>query len=509
MRVLLALDIFRDYLVSDARKEDLMILLNKMDDVGDQKYIDKGTKQYLFLKSLILSESSIPIPHCKDVRIEGVPQMDDRYKAMMKSMLTDTIERIKKKNQNKLKKNEHSDIASAGFEYFALFYQLHLLKNGAVDGIISDDLLFHQVAKELKEADRVFYSEEYMERVVSDCLNNNYNNVAIKKVRFKDINVNQSFFDSYRDEYVGFNDWFQKKSDEYVYVTIGTNDELTSFLYLKYEGPNDNCGDIVPRFKNARRLKIGSFKVMLNGVKTGEAYFKIIFEEALKQKVDEIYVTVFDTYSNRRRLISRLERWGFSYYGTKEGNELVYVRDFNKKALVKCRLSYPFHKIGNINYLIPLSAQYEEDLFGDIHSRKTGVYNNPIRKLLILRQVEIPHGSIILFYSKSKNRIASVGISEYCRHGFTSFRDFIVFIKRRTTFSQAQLKELWESQVESKLVAVKFLNVCQLMEADSQIILDNLKKLNLDYMQEELQLDFEKFRMIIKGTDYEKNYVVD
>ncbi len=508
MRVLLALDIFRDYLVSDARKEDLMILLNKMDDVGDQKFIDKGTKQYLFLKSLIMSESSIPIPYCKDVRLDGIPQMDDRYKTMMKSMITDTVERIKKKNKNQLKKKEQYDVASAGFEFFTLFYQLHLLKNGAVDSIISDDLLFHHVAKELKEADKVFYSEEYMERIVSDCHNQNHNDVAIKKVQFKDIDVNQSFFDSYRDEYVGFNDWFQRKSDEYVYVTAGENDELTSFLYLKYEGENDNCGNIVPRFRNARRLKIGSFKVMLNGVKTGEAFFKIIFEEALKQKVDEIYVTVFDTYSNRRRLISRMERWGFSYYGTKNGNELVYVRDFNKKTSGKCRLSYPFHEIGHINYLIPLSAKYEEELFGDVHSKRTGVYNNPIRKLLILRQVEIHHGSVILFYSTYKKRIVSVGISEYCRHDFANFRDFIVFIKRRTTFSQSQLKELWESQMVSKLVAVKFLSVCQLVEADSQIILENLKNLNMDYMQNELILDFNIFRMIIKGTDYEKNYVV-
>ena len=509
MRVLLALDIFRDYLIPDARKEDLMILLNKMDDIGDQKFIDKGTKEYLFLRSFIMSENSIPIPYCYDVRLDGIPQMDNQYKSMMKSMLMEKIKSVKKKNQNKLRKNDHSDITSTGFELFSFFYQLHLLKNGAVDSVISDNLLFHQIAKELGEADKVFSSEEYMERIVSNHLDMNDNDFIIEKVQFKDIDVNQSFFDSFRDEYVGFNNWFKRKSDEYVYVSTGKNNNLTSFLYLKYEGLDDDSGDIIPKFKKARRLKIGSFKVVLNGVKTGEAFFKIIFEKALEKKVDEIYVTVFDTYSNRRRLISRMERWGFSYYGTKDVNELVYVRDFAKKALVKCRLSYPFHTIGKINFLIPLSAKYEEDLFGDIHSKKTGVFNNPIRKLLILRQIDIPHGSVIFFYSKNKKRIISVGISEYCRHDFTIFRDFITFVKRRTTFSLAQLKELWESQNEKKLSAIKFLNICQLIEADSQIVLDNLERLNVNYMQEELAFDFENFKMIIKGTDYEKNYVVD
>lgn len=509
MRVLLALDIIRDYLISDTRKEDLMILLNKMDDVGDLKFIDKGTKQFLFFKSLIMSESSIPIPYCYDVRIDGIQQMDDRYKLMMKKMLKETIESTKKKHHNQLRKKDHSDIASAGFKFFAFFYHLHLLKNGAVDSIISDNLLFHQIAKELGEADKIFSSEEYMERIISIHFDQNDNDFAIKKVQFKDIDVNQSFFDSYRDEYVGFNDWFKRKSDEYVYVSTGKNDELTSFLYLKYEGLNDECGDIVPRFKNARRLKIGSFKVMLNGVKTGEAFFKIIFEEALRLKVDEIYVTVFDTYANRRRLISRMERWGFSYYGTKDGDELVYVRDFTKRALDKCRLSFPFHAIGQINYLIPLSAKLEEDIFGDIHSKKTGIYNNPIRKLLILRQIDIPHGSILLFYSKNKKKIISVGISEYCRHDFANFRDLIAFIKRRTTFSQTQLKELWESQKENKMTVVKFLNVCQLIETDSQIMLGNLDQLNIDYKQDEQALDYKVINTIIKGTVYEKNYVVD
>ena len=233
MRVLLALDIFRDYLIPDARKEDLMILLNKMDDIGDQKFIDKGTKEYLFLRSFIMSENSIPIPYCYDVRLDGIPQMDNQYKSMMKSMLMEKIKSVKKKNQNKLRKNDHSDITSTGFELFSFFYQLHLLKNGAVDSVISDNLLFHQIAKELGEADKVFSSEEYMERIVSNHLDMNDNDFIIEKVQFKDIDVNQSFFDSFRDEYVGFNNWFKRKSDEYVYVSTGKNNNLTSFLYLK------------------------------------------------------------------------------------------------------------------------------------------------------------------------------------------------------------------------------------------------------------------------------------
>lgn len=508
MRILLALDIIRDYLTSNVRKEDLMILLNKMDDVGDKKYIDKGTKQYLYLNKLIKSETSIPIPYCSDVKDENIPSMDKRHNERMKEMVIEAIKGIRM-NKHYHSYNIQENMASKGLELYAYFYQLHLLRNKAVDIVISDDLFFHQLSKEVCSADGVYSSEDYMERIASDDQEIEKGINSIKKLQFKDIDVNQPFFDSFRDEYVGFNDWFNRKAENFVYITSKEDGSLTSFLYLKPEFPNDNYGDINPKFKDGYRLKIGSFKVMLNGVKTGEAFFKIIFEEALKLKVDEIYVTVFDTYSNRRRLISRMERWGFEYYGTKDGEELVYVRDFSKRVLGKIRLSFPFHPIGQKNYVIPLTAKHEEDLFGDIHFNKTGVYNNPIRKMLILRGVFIPEGSILLFYSQNKSKLIYVGVAEQCRNDFGSFQDFFVYVKRRTSFSQTQLRELWETQSDNELNAVKFLNVYQLQDTDCSVISDNLSKIGNYFDGKVKEINADIFKKIIKGTDYEKVIIVD
>ena len=480
-----------------------------MDDVGDKKFIDKGTKQYLYLIKLIKSETSIPIPYCSDVLLDNVPPMEGKYKQRMKEVLNETINSYKKNNHIQLNKKLQADAASKAFELFAYFYQLHLLRNKAVDIVISDDLFFHQLSKEVGSADEVYTSEDYMEQIASDDQEIEKSLNSIKIVQFKDIDVNQPFFDSFRDEYVGFNDWFKKKAKNIAHITRREDGSLTSFLYLKPEYPNDNYGDINPKFKDKYRLKIGSFKVMLNGVKTGEAFFKIIFEEALRLRVDEIYVTVFDTYSNRRRLISRMERWGFEYYGTKDGEELVYVRDFSKKAIGKIRHSFPFHHIGQKNYFIPLTTKYEEDLFGDIHFNKTGVYNNPIRKMLILRSVFIPEESILLFYSQNKSKLIYVGVAEQCRNDFGSFQDFFVYVKRRTSFSQTQLRELWETQSENELNAVKFLNVFQLPEMDSRVLGENLSKIG-NYFDGKIKvINADVFKKIIKGTDYEKDIIVD
>ena len=38
------------------------------------------------------------------------------------------------------------------------------------------------------------------------------NKDAIKLVKFKDLNLEDPFFDSLRDDYEGFNDWFERKA---------------------------------------------------------------------------------------------------------------------------------------------------------------------------------------------------------------------------------------------------------------------------------------------------------
>lgn len=507
MKILLALDIVRDYLASSVRKEDLMILFNKMDDVGDQRFIEKGTKQYLYLNKYIRSETSIPIPNCHDVNSSGIPQMDEKTKSRMKSMINEAIKQIK--NDNKIRgEKENNLIASKGFEFFTYFYQFHLLNNKIADIIISDDFLFHQLAKDQGIPNLIMTSENYMEQLASNnskIFNEPY---SIKKMKIKDLDVNQPFFDSFRDEYIGFNEWFKRNADSYAYVTMNEDKEITSFLRLKLECKIDDYRDITPKFKEARRLKISSYKVMLNGVKIGEAFFWIIFGEAVRQHVEELYVTVFDTYSNRRRLISRMERWGFKYYGIKNEKELVYVKDFRKKSCDKYRLSYPFHSIGQVNFIVPLTAKYEDELFGD-YQYKSGIFNNPIRKVLLLRQCFIPKGSLIFFYSKKKKMIINVGLSEYCRNDFDSCQELLVFTQRRTSFSFSQLKELWEIKSDKKINAIKFLNICHLSEQDSLFILNNLQKANIFVEEDIVSLDPELFKRLIHGTDYEKDFVIN
>ena len=151
-------------------------------------------------------------------------------------------------------------------------------------------------ADRLGVGDRVFTIDSFLEKVVAENPDFiEYKVLSVRKTLFADTNVNNVFFDSFREEYPEFNKWFNRKSEEPVYVCYDDGGKLLAFLYLKTEDRREPYSDIYPLFSPKRRLKIGTFKVELNGFKLGERFLKIVFDNAVKQRVDEVYVTIFPT----------------------------------------------------------------------------------------------------------------------------------------------------------------------------------------------------------------------
>ena len=140
--------------------------------------------------------------------------------------------------------------------------------------------------------------------------------LSVKQEYFGAIEISDPFFDSFKEDYPGFEKWFNKKSEEIAY-TCRSDEGLTAFLYVKREDQDEFYSDITPLFAQKRRLKIGTFKVIHNGFKLGEPSLKIIFDNALLNKVDEIYVTIYDRTDEQTRLIDLLKTFGFVRHGVK------------------------------------------------------------------------------------------------------------------------------------------------------------------------------------------------
>ena len=66
-------------------------------------------------------------------------------------------------------------------------------------------------------------------------------NKIIQYKSLKEIDYNDKFFDSLREDYYNFNNWFITKQNEErkAYVTYYSNNKISSFLLLKLEDDNE------------------------------------------------------------------------------------------------------------------------------------------------------------------------------------------------------------------------------------------------------------------------------
>ncbi len=88
-----------------------------------------------------------------------------------------------------------------------------------VDILISEDKKIHLKAQLLGIADKVFRIDQFLEKVTAenpDLID--YKVLAVKKVDFAQADLQDSFFNSFREDYAEFDKWFNKKADEIAYV---------------------------------------------------------------------------------------------------------------------------------------------------------------------------------------------------------------------------------------------------------------------------------------------------
>lgn len=345
---------------------------------------------------------------------------------------------------------------------------------GRVDLLVTEDKLIHAKAKELGIADRIFFIDSFIEK----CLVENpsfvdYKIQSVKKEYFGNINLNDSFFDSFKQDYYGFEKWFVRKSDEIAYV-CQDNGKIRAFLYLKAETENENYTDIEPVFKPKKRLKIGTLKVTLNGYRIGERFIKIIIDNALKLKVDEIYVTIFEKTIEQKRLIRLLEQYGFYKHGiktTSSGVENVYVKNMSPTIdKSDYKKSYPFMDADKNVFLVPIYPQYHTSLLPDSiltnenpnTFEEQESYRNAISKVYICRSFErnINPGDIIVFYRTGgyyKSVVTTLGIVENVRTDIMTSEEFINQCRSRSVFTNKELLEQWNYNRYNRPFIVKFL----------------------------------------------------
>jgi predicted nucleic acid-binding protein len=346
--------------------------------------------------------------------------------------------------------------------------------NNRVDILISEDKRIHTKAAMLGISDRVFRIDTFLEKMLAENPELvDYKVLAVKKEYFGNVNLQDPFFNSFRSDYIGFDKWFNDKSDETAYVCFD-NGVLSAFLYVKPENEKENYDNISPKLAPAIRLKVGTLKVTSNGIKLGERFLKIIFDNARQYKADEIYLTIFDKRPEQLRLISLVEEYGFKYHGEKttlSGMEKVYIRDFRKNAdVLHPKISFPWLSKETNVFVVPIRPEYHTKLFPDsilrtespMDSVDNEPYRNAISKVYVSHSLNraLKPGDILVFYRTGgmyKGVATTIGIVENVITDLKAESDLIELCHKRSVLSEAELKEYWAKYPKNRPFVINFL----------------------------------------------------
>lgn len=302
--------------------------------------------------------------------------------------------------------------------------------------------------------------------------------VEVKK--FKDIDLNDNFFDSLKADYneQKFTEWFLKKDEETCTVIFNESGNVAGFLYLKEE--NEELKLINENLGAKSRLKLGTFKLAdeVKGTKCGEKFISIALHTMVEKQVEEAYVTIFE---KQVELIGMLNAFGFVKVGAFSNGEQVLIRKnecnfYNTNP----KLNYPYinMKSGlNGRYLL-IEEEYHDKFFPQAKLKGVSyqdtqkiVAGNGASKIYISRGYNLENiykkGSPLLIYRKAnsnpgfKSAVSSIGVCEKCikikenNNYIRDFEEYMQIIGNKSIFTDEMLKEIYYS--EKNVYAIKFI----------------------------------------------------
>lgn len=360
--------------------------------------------------------------------------------------------------------------------------------NGNCDFLITSDRTIIQKAKMLYIDDHVFSPNDFLSAVEKENPKLiDYDVLSISLERIGDLDINDTFFDSLREDYEGakFNDWLKRKREEKAYV-FKDQEGLKGFLYLKTESENEPYGHFDPPFKPAKRLKIGTFKIAKSGLRIGERFLKIIFDNALKRDVDEIYVTMFE---GKREEVAALKRlmidWGFKKVALNRRNgEIVLSKNMRVYDETKNQKeNFPLTKRDAKISILPIMSQYHTKLFPDLHLNKENmkIYDDAacryaIEKIYVCgyKPENLKPGDILCiyrmgdYYKTYTSVVTGIAILSEIIYP-KSKDDFINECKNKTVFTKEELETFFTQKRYTTIVKMLFLSAF-----DKKVNLDNL-----------------------------------
>lgn len=332
-----------------------------------------------------------------------------------------------------------------------------------VDYLITRDKALQEKARRVELEDVVLSPKEGCE-VFSDENDGIPDPPPVEKTMMSELNLDDPIFDSFREDYPEFDEWFARNEDGDAWVNYLPDGSLGAILFLK---PNEaEEFGVDPVLPKRDRLKIRSFKVAdpHRGSKLGELLINIAIQEAQQHGLDEVYLTRY--IKDPDYLVQLIADYGFSKASEKENGEAIFIKrltpgmgDDPEPFEVHYRFYPSFYDGKEVNkFLIPIRPEYHRRLFPTYDKRQPTLADfsgpfiaegNAIKKAYLSHSNTklIEPSDILLFYrSRDHQEITSIGVCEQVYTGLTDDRKIKDIVERRTVYSDQEIESMAEKE---------------------------------------------------------------
>jgi EVE domain len=344
---------------------------------------------------------------------------------------------------------------------------LYALQCDAVHALVTEDRGIHDKAKSRGLIDRI-----YTIQTAEDWLRRLYEKQSVPLPNVEEVELytltprlGDTFFDSLRDSYAGFDVWFRAKAREgrKAWLTREADGQLGAiciFTHQKDERISDDG-----RILRGPALKLSTFKVgsAVRGRKIGELFLKSAFRYATANRLQEIFI--HGDVDQHHFLFEMLEDFGFSRVGThpgSNGRDAVYLKEHPldaPKVLLEpfeyLRKYFPHfrHDEDVAKFIVPIRSAYHQILFPDYttgQDHQLPLFRSENQAGNAIKQAYLCHaqtktmtpGDVVLFYrSGDESAITSLGVVE----SYETLHDSDTVasrVKRRTVYSMEEITAL-------------------------------------------------------------------
>ena len=405
--------------------------------------------------------------------------------------------------------------------------QLFQLYKGYVDYFITEDKGIHTKAKRINLENKVLNISNILSLLEEQFVIKVPQHPILKEHSIREIEdkFSSSFFDSLREDYGvdSFNAWLQKcvRNDRKCYSLI-VEDQLQALLIYNIENVEDHK---LPNIYE-KALKICTFKVANTafGIKLGELFLNKMFEYCINQKINYLYLTV---YEKQTQLSELLCKFGFyrNDFTNKQGLpeiQMIKCLDKNKITISKNEASiHPFYFDNSSvsKYVIPIQPQYYSTLFKDGKFRERELFDglddsireiqgNTIIKAYISNSKikKLKYGDLLFFYaSKNSKSIEPIGILESCQI-VDNFDELWSIVCKKTVFSQEKLLQML--QEKNKLHVITFRLIGYLKSPIGLAKITELESFK-NKIQSITKISDDDYNILKNEKYFDRRYIVD